>query len=112
MEKRPGSHSRTIDLTEFTSFSNKLDDEIDIMLEVKDKNLSAIKCINSISSIKDIRKLEIEWSKYKYRVLEHSNYHYNKIREILKDKNNYTVIDFYNLIDEAEPSKTSDETMS
>lgn len=99
--KRPGSHSKTIDLTEFTKFINKLDDEIDIMLEVKDKNLSAIKCINSISKNKDIKNLEIEWSKYKYTVLEHSSSHYNRIREILKDKNKYPVIEFYNLIDEA-----------
>ncbi|MFU0784579.1 UV DNA damage repair endonuclease UvsE [Clostridium sp.] len=49
--KRQGAHSSTIDIDEFIDFYKKLGrDDIDIMLEVKDKNLSAIKCINAISS--------------------------------------------------------------
>lgn len=46
--KRPGAHSRTIEVEEFAAFLNNLDnyEDIDIMLEVKDKNLSAIKCTN------------------------------------------------------------------
>lgn len=46
--KRPGAHSETIEVKEFAVFLNNLDnyEDIDIMLEVKDKNLSAIKCIN------------------------------------------------------------------
>lgn len=44
-----GSHSDTICVNEFLEFYNKLPNkDIDIMLEVKDKNLSAVKCINSI----------------------------------------------------------------
>ena len=48
--KRPGAHSETIEVEEFAVFLNNLDnnEEIDIMLEVKDKNLSAINCINMI----------------------------------------------------------------
>ena len=46
--KRPGAHSDTIEVEEFAVFLNNLDnyEDIDIMLEVKDKNLSAIKCTN------------------------------------------------------------------
>lgn len=53
-DKRPGSHSSTIDVDKFLQFYNRIDkQDIDIMLEVKDKNLSAIKCINAISSLKN-----------------------------------------------------------
>lgn len=48
--KRPGSHSDSILLDEFMAFYNSLErDDIDIMLEVKDKNLSAVNCISSLS---------------------------------------------------------------
>jgi len=44
-----GSHSDTISIEDFMEFYNDLNDKnIDIMLEVKDKNISCIKCINSI----------------------------------------------------------------
>ena len=100
--KKPGSHSKSININEFISFYECLGrDNIDIMLEVKDKNLSAVKCINVTSIDKDIKVLEIEWSKYKYKVLESSPADYAKIRNLLKDKNNYTVIEFYNLIEKA-----------
>lgn len=100
-DKRPGSHSKTIDLAEFIKFTSGLDKNIDIMLEVKDKNLSCVKCINGSTDNRAIKKLEEEWSKYKYTVLEHSNSHYNKIRQLLKDKEDYPVIEFYNILDEA-----------
>lgn len=99
--KRLGAHSRTIGLEEFMEFSKALDDEIDIMLEVKDKNLSAIKCINCLSKTRTVKDLEIEWSKYKYNILEHSNFHYNEIRELLKDKEDYPVMEFYRIIDKS-----------
>ena len=99
--KRPGSHSRTIDLAEFIQFTTGLHKDIDIMLEVKDKNLSCVKCINGITENPAIKNLEWEWSKYKYNVLEHSNSHYNKIRQLLKDKENYPVVEFYSILDEA-----------
>jgi len=44
-DKRPGSHSETIDLTAFLKFFKTLPSHnLDIMLEVKDKNISALKC--------------------------------------------------------------------
>ena len=71
LSKRTGSHSSTIRINEFLQFYNQIDhDNIDIMLEVKDKNLSAVKCINCTSSEKKIKKLEKEWSRYKYKILE------------------------------------------
>ena len=99
--KRPGSHSATIDVSGFLQFYESIKGiNADIMLEVKDKNLSAIKCINSVSK-PEIKNLEMEWSRYKYLVLEHSPNNYNKIRQILKNKKAYPILEFYRLIDEA-----------
>jgi UV DNA damage endonuclease len=48
--KRPGSHSDSILFDKFIAFYSSLArDDIDIMLEVKDKNLSAVNCISSLS---------------------------------------------------------------
>lgn len=100
--KKLGSHSNTIRINEFIKFYKSLDrEDIDIMLEVKDKNLSAMKCINSVSKDNKIKRLEDEWSKYKYSVLENSPSNYLKVRNLLKDKENYPSIRFYNLIEEA-----------
>jgi UV DNA damage endonuclease len=47
--KRAGSHSETIDLPAFLRFYKTLPTtDLDIMLEVKDKNVSALKCIQAI----------------------------------------------------------------
>ncbi len=99
--KRPGSHSATLDVDRFFQFYKQLPTkDVDIMVEVKDKNLSALKCINTIASPK-IQRLEKEWGRYKYLVLEHAPKGYQDIRQLLKDKNRYPVIEFYRLIDEA-----------
>lgn len=99
-DKVIGGHSRTIDLEKFKSFYDKIDREVDIMLEVKDKDLSAIKCNNLLVNTK-IVALEREWSKYKYNILEHSPRAYEDIRKLLKDKSDYPVLDFYKIIDDA-----------
>ncbi len=98
--KRSGAHSFTIRLKEFMDFIEDLNSELDIMLEVKDKNLSAVKCIYASQS-NNITNLELEWSKYKYSVLENSPNNYNTIKELLKDKEGYPVLEFYRLIEES-----------
>lgn len=99
--KRVGSHSDTIDAETFMDFYRCLPSPVpDIMLEVKDKNLSALKCMTCIA-FPEIVRLEKEWSRYKYLVLERSPEIYRKIRELLKDKPDYPALAFYRLIDEA-----------
>jgi UV DNA damage endonuclease len=50
--KRAGSHSPSIRLDEFIDFYKRIDGaNLDIMLEVKDKNISAVNCIRQISQI-------------------------------------------------------------
>ena len=100
--KRPGAHTDTIDLKTFLSFHEQLEDkQIDIMLEVKDKNLSAIKCQNATTTAPKLVLLEKEWGRYKYTILEKSPTVYQTIRTLLKDKEAYPVQEFYRLIDSA-----------
>jgi UV DNA damage endonuclease len=120
--KRPGSHSPTIELTAFLDYYAQLpqsEHKPDIMLEVKDKNLSAVKCIVATQGLAmdtahhtDKRKapialLEHEWARYKYLVLERSPQAYLQIRELLKDKTAYPVVAFYQLIDSAMSSSVA-----
>ena len=99
--KNPGAHSGTIDVAEFLKYIEENSGiDFDIMLEVKDKNLSAAKAINALDT-NNIIQLEKEWSRYKYNVLESSPRIYQEIRELLKDKSSYPVIEFYKLIDQA-----------
>lgn len=54
--KKSGSHSSTIDIIEFKKFYNQIKDmNIDIMLEVKDKDMSAIKCIEVVKEINNMK---------------------------------------------------------
>ena len=100
--KRPGAHTDTIDLKTFLTFHEQLEDKlIDIMLEVKDKNLSAIKCQNATTAVPKPVLLEKEWGRYKYAVLERSPAVYQTIRTLLKDKEAYPVQEFYRLIETA-----------
>lgn len=99
--KRAGSHSATIALDSFMDYYHAVDGEsIDIMLEVKDKNLSAEKAIQA-SQDTHIRDLEQAWARYKYWVLEHSPKKYLEIRQLLKDKSQVPVLEFYRLVDQA-----------
>lgn len=99
LQKRLGAHSPTIVVESFLKFYEGLPD-IDIMLEVKDKNLSAIKCINCTSN-QGISSLEAEWARYKYSVLEHDLAVYQTIRKLLKDKSVYPALEMYRLIESA-----------
>ncbi|MFL2100211.1 UV DNA damage repair endonuclease UvsE [Desemzia sp. FAM 23989] len=99
LDKRSGAHTATIYLEPFMEFYNSLYDQtIDIMLEVKDKNVSAVKCINATRLNPSIKYLEKEWMRYKYLVLEHSPERYQQIRTLLKDKESYPVEQFYQLV--------------
>ena len=99
LDKRTGAHTATIHLDPFMEYYNQLDDKtIDIMLEVKDKNISAMKCINATRLDPSIKYLEQEWMRYKYLVLEHSPERYHQIRTLLKDKDAYPVEEFYQLV--------------
>jgi UV DNA damage endonuclease len=97
----PGSHSDTIFLSTFLSDYKELPQkEIDIMLEVKDKNLSAVKCINAVLPNSTEKALEEEWGRYQYYVLSRSIRLYEEIRELLRNKNSNVTKEFYSMIEE------------
>ena len=97
-----GAHSSSIQAKQFIQFYQQLiDKDIDIMLEVKDKNLSVIKCNLLIMENPPIKYLEEEWAKYKYFVLGNSAKTYQEIRTLLKDKENPDVLTFYTLLEHA-----------
>ena len=97
----PGSHSDTIATAAFLEFFERLPVSIpDIMLEVKDKNLSAVKCIHLIEHAK-AASLEEEWARYKYLILSRSAKAYQSIRELLKNKTSEAALEFYQIIEAA-----------
>lgn len=100
-ENQIDSLAETIKIKTFLAFYGKLDSNFDIRLEVKDRNLSAVKCLNCIQENKDIKALELEWRRYKYSVLENSHAAYLQIRSLLKEKDKYPVVEFYTLIEDA-----------
>lgn len=98
--KKIGAHTQTINAEKFYEFYQSLADlEFDIMLEVKDKNRSAIKISLLLSN--DFNEAEKEWARYKYLVLGKSQGAYGEIREMLKDKENFSSFGFYKTIDDA-----------
>lgn len=98
-EKKAGAHSETIQIGPFLEFYKKLSEtDIDIMLEVKDKNISALKCINCVSN-RGIGALEAEWARYKYSVLERSPENYHAIRKLLREKHEYPSLEMYGMIE-------------
>ena len=108
--KRRGSHSGSIQIDGFMKFYANLEcDDIDIMLEVKDKNQSALKCKNCIAANGTSEELEREWSRYQYSVLEKSPAVDREIRELLKDKSSYPAIPFYRLLEAAYQYPTEPE---
>lgn len=99
--KTRGAHSETIAIDGFLDFYHGLPDEKpDIMLEVKDKNRSALKCI-LCASPHPVSALEAEWARYKYAVLERSPSDYAQIRALLTEKRGDNALAFYHLVERA-----------
>jgi len=100
-DKARGAHSDTIAIGPFLEYVAGLPGEKpDVMLEVKDKNRSAVKCQLCLSP-PDQRLLETEWGRYKYAVLERSPEAYGHIRELLKDKGGDLALPFYAAVERA-----------
>ena len=71
--KTRGAHSETIAIEPFLDYCHSLSGVLpDMMLEVKDKNRSAVKCVLCAMEKPNLRLLETEWGRYKYSVLERS----------------------------------------
>ena len=98
---KPGMHSQSIGMAGFLKFHAALGErELDVMLEVKDKNLSAVKCANLTAPGLPRRKLTDEWARYKYLVLERDPVIYAEIRAMLKE-NKPDASGFYDCLEKA-----------
>lgn len=98
--KQKGAHSEYVSIENFMKFYNIANEfKCDIMLETKDKDISAIKCINSINPVEKSTKYE-QWSKYKYVVMEKDYALYKKCSSIINSDSN-NMLEFYNTIDYA-----------
>ena len=97
--KRAGAHSKFVFTKNFIPYLNEVKDfDPDIMLEVKDKDISAIKCIQFTSKVQKIHTLYDMWAKYKYLVMEKDYKLYKQCSNMVKSKCTLTV--FYEFIDE------------
>ena len=108
---RKGCHSATINPEQFAAFYRTLTADVDIMLEVKDKNISALKCINTVTNDRDIIRLDKEWERYRYKIYEKSPEIYSQIDRLLNERSCYCVREFYSLIDAALKIKTEKDNL-
>ena len=98
---KPGMHSRFIAMREFMEFHQSLGQrEVDVMLEVKDKNLSAEKCLQLTNPRLTRQDLTTQWARYKYLVLERDQGAYTAIRALLK-ADAADAQGFYTLVEQA-----------
>lgn len=100
--RKDGTHARMIRIEEFMEFYDTIKNEpLDIMLEVKDKNLSALKCINCTTAPGPIEKLEEEWMNYQQMVFENSPADYYFLCQLLKEKKPGYAVEFYKTVEHA-----------
>lgn len=101
-------HLQSINMMDFLKFYKDISTlKIDIILRSDDENLSALKCNNIITEYIPNRILQIEWAKYKYLILRHSNNKYLEIRELMRDDETLKACDFYKKIEEGLSIKES-----
>lgn len=106
---KPGAHFETIALTPFIDFIEGLTDQnIDIMLEVKDKNRSAEKLQLYLNQDFDIA--EKLWQKYDYAVQAKRVDLYQQGKHILADRNAEDITTFISILEEAELAKGNPES--
>ena len=107
LQKQIGAHSNTITTKIFLDYYDEIKEfNPDIMLEVKDKDISAIKCnliINNINNIDNTNIkwnstiIEKQWAKYKYVLMERNYKYYKECSKMVKEKCSFK--EFYKYTD-------------
>jgi UV DNA damage endonuclease len=87
MIKKGGAHSKSVVTDNFLNYMESIKGfDADIMLEVKDKEISAIKCICATdNSLPDSKKIQ-QWAKYKYSIMEKNYSLYKKCSSLINSK--------------------------
>ncbi|GCD09581.1 UV DNA damage repair endonuclease UvsE [Clostridium tagluense] len=100
--KHVGAHSNTIIIKNFLEYYEEVKEfNLDIMLEVKDKDVSAIKCNLVVSNMNKKLKhviTEKQWAKYKYLLMERNYKYYKECSRLVKE--NCSIQEFYEYTDE------------
>lgn len=77
-DKKGGAHSKYVITKNFLNYMKNIGDlNADVMLEVKDKEVSAIKCVCALNEELANSTRTKQWAKYKYCLME-KNYSYYK----------------------------------
>lgn len=99
LEKRGGAHSKFVVTENFLNYIDKINAiDADIMLEVKDKEISALKCICALEdNLKKSIRTE-QWAKYKYSVMEKGYAYYKNCSRLINSEAKMS--DIYIYIDE------------
>lgn len=97
-EKKGGAHSKYVITDNFLKFMDNIKNiNADVMLEVKDKEISALKCVYSLRETLEISIRTEQWAKYKYSVMEKNYSHYKKCSSLVNSEvpisHVYTYID-------------------
>lgn len=82
--KKGGAHAKTVCTKNFLEYMERIKNlKADVMIEVKDKEISALKCINSLrDNVKTSTRTE-QWAKYKYCVMEKNYSFYKECSKII-----------------------------
>lgn len=96
--KKLGSHSLFVDTNNFINYVNEIEGfDVDVMLETKDKDISAIKLTNVLFGEKKKDDLKNIWGNYKYAVMERGYNYYKDCSKIVNS--GVTPKEFFLIID-------------
>lgn len=99
IDKKGGAHSKTVITENFLRYMESIMDlGGDVMLEVKDKEISAIKCICALDEKLPIKTRTEQWAKYKYSLMEKNYSYYKKCSSLVNSK--VTMREVYTYIDQ------------
>lgn len=98
-EKRGGAHSKFVVTKNFLDYIEKISAiEADIMLEVKDKEISALKCVFCLHEKLEKSIRTDQWAKYKYSVMEKGYGYYKTCSKLVNSE--AKISDIYIYIDQ------------
>lgn len=96
--KRRGAHAQRICASAFLTFVHELRVDVDVMLEVKDKNFSAVKACALLGRNPFFYE---EWSYYRYIVYMQSKAYYVLYASLFEQKQDFDRLAFYEYVDTA-----------
>lgn len=94
-QRRRGAHAPFLRGDQFLSFVKQLPDQIDVMLEIKDKNISALQALYLLKQLPFCAS--IVWERYRYLILRYTSTGYQRINANIHDLD---AVAFFQMIQE------------